>query len=132
MTQENSPIILLAAVPCEDEMRSMQDGAVSLARIFYAVTPDTMPYRQRLTVFAMWWAQAAGAARLSARVFSPSRELLAERVENLQVEAPTLHAQVAGFGWVELAEAGLYRVELLRNDEVAGSFPIFVREETRA
>ncbi len=128
---EQARVVLLSAVPCEDEMRSVLDNAASLSRVFYVVSPDRLPYRQRMVVFAMWWLQTPGAARLTARVFSP--ELLAERVEDLCVEAQTLHAQMAGFGWLELAEPGLYRVELLRGDDgvgynVAGSFPIFVQE----
>jgi len=109
-------------------MKASVDGATSLSRVFFIVSPDRLPYRQRLTVFAAWWFKTPGPARLSARLFSPSRELLLDVAEDVRADSPVLHAQVASFGWVEFHETGTHRIELMVGDELAGAVPLFVSE----
>ncbi len=125
---EKPRALFLSAVPCEDEMKASVDGATSLSRVFFIVSPDRLPYRQRLTVFAAWWFQTPDQARLSVRLFSPSHELLLDLAEDVRVDAPALHAQVAGFGWVEFHEVGTHRIEFLAGDEMAGAVPLFVSQ----
>jgi len=125
-TQAEPTYRLIAAAVCEDAART-PDDALTLSRVFFFVTPDRFPYRQRITLFSAWAFETPGQVIMRAQLFSPTGELISELSDEMEIaEAPMRAVLLSPFHWVELNEAGDYELRLVGAERIFLKIPLHV------
>jgi hypothetical protein len=121
---------LVASLPCEDAAVSfgVGDARVTLQRVFLDVGADGFPAGCDRLVVVNLWTGGEGSYSTAVRLVGPDGEEVA-RVDGGAMEArpsvPT-NAQVHDFGFVVLPVAGVYALEVLLDDALVQSYPLWV------
>ncbi len=126
--------VLLAAVLCEDTVRSERDGRLSLHKVRYVVTTATWPARLGFEVAAIWWLRGPGTHTFTVRVRDVDGGVLEVVTDTRAFERESVHEQLTHLAAIDFAQPGVYPVEVLIDGEVAGAYPLFLLAllETRA
>jgi hypothetical protein len=131
-TSDGSAPVLLTCVVCEDELRSARTGRLTVCDLAYVWPAAALPLRVNLDVVTLWWIRAlARPYRFMTRVRDLDGGVLDLVESAITFEAPSVHEQMARFTALEFRTAGVYRVEVLLDDEVVGTYPLFVQEAAR-
>ena len=120
--------VLLAGVICQDELRSARTGRLTVCDLAYVWSTPALPLRIDLDVVTLWWIRALDHAhRFVTRVRDLDGGVLDLVELEIAFEGLSVHEHMARFVGLEFKAAGVYRVEVLLDDEVAGTYPLFVQ-----
>lgn len=120
------PPILLAAVLCEDSVRSERDRRLSLHRVRYVVTTETWPTRQGFEVATIWWLRGPGTHTFTVRMRDVDGGVLDLVADTLTFEREAVHEHLTHLAAIDFAQPGVYPVEVLLDGEIAGTYPLFL------
>jgi hypothetical protein len=124
--------VLLTCVVCEDELRSARTGRLTVCDLAYVWPATALPLRVDLDVVTLWWIRTiARPYRFMTRVRDLDGGVLDLVESEIVFETPSVHEQMARFAALEFRTAGVYRVEVLLDDDVVGTYPLFVQEAAR-
>ena len=130
MADESTPRviqpILLAAVLCEDSVRSERDRRLSLHRVRYVVMTETWPTRQGFEVATIWWVRGPGSHTFTVRVRDVDGGVLDLVTDTLTFEREAVHEHLTHLAAIDFAQPGVYPVEVLLDGEIAGTYPLFL------
>ena len=130
MAEESTPRviqpILLAAVLCEDSVRSERDRRLSLHRVRYVVMTETWPTRQGFEVATIWWVRGPGSHTFTVRVRDVDGGVLDLVTDTLTFEREAVHEHLTHLAAIDFAQPGVYPVEVLLDGEIAGTYPLFL------
>jgi hypothetical protein len=118
--------VLLAAVLCDDTVRSERDGRLSLHKVRYVVTTATWPARLGFDVAAIWWLRGPGSHTFTVRVRDVDGGVLDVVTDTLAFERESVHEQITHLAAIDFTQPGVYPVEVLLDGEVAGAYPLFL------
>lgn len=118
--------VLLAAVLCEDTVRSERDGRLSLHKVRYVVTTATWPARLGFEVAAIWWLRGPGTHTFTVRIRDVDGGVLEVVTDTRAFERESVHEQLTHLAAIDFAQPGVYPVEVLIDGEVAGAYPLFL------
>jgi hypothetical protein len=91
-----------------------------------------LPLRVDLDVVTLWWIRTvARPYRFMTRVRDLDGGVLDLVESEIAFETLSVHEQMARFAALEFRAAGVYRVEVLLDDELVGTYPLFVQEVAR-
>ncbi|CAG0930982.1 hypothetical protein PLCT1_01610 [Planctomycetaceae bacterium] len=120
--------VLLTCVICEDELRSARTGRLTVRDLAYVWTTSALPLRVDLDVVTLWWIRAIERPyRFMTRVRDLDGGVLDLVESEMAFEKPAVHEQMARFAMLEFQAGGVYRVEVLLDDDVVGTYPLFVQ-----
>lgn len=124
--------VLLTCVVCEDELRSARTGRLTVCDLAYVWPAAVLPLRVDLDVVTLWWIRTvARPYRFMTRVRDLDGGVLDLVESEIAFETLSVHEQMARFAALEFRAAGVYRVEVLLDDELVGTYPLFVQEVAR-
>lgn len=124
--------VLLTCVICEDELRSARTGRLTVSDLAYVWTTPALPLRIDLDVVTLWWIRAIERPyRFMTRVRDLDGGVLDLVESEITFEAPAVHEHMARFVALEFRAGGVYRVEVLLDDDVVGIYPLFVQISER-
>lgn len=130
MAEESTPRviqpILLAAVLCEDSVRSERDRRLSMHRVRYVVMTETWPTRQGFEVATIWWVRGPGSHTFTVRVRDVDGGVLDLVTDTLTFEREAVHEHLTHLAAIDFAQPGVYPVEVLLDGEIAGTYPLFL------
>ena len=112
---------------CQDELRSARTGRLTVCDLSYVWSTPALPLRIDLDVVSLWWIRTLGRA-LSlhhARARSGRRRAGSGGGREIAFEVLKVHEHLAHFVALEFKAAGVYRVEVLLDDEVVGHVSAF-------
>jgi hypothetical protein len=118
--------VLLAAVLCEDTVRSERDRRLSLHKVRYVVTTATWPARLGFEVAAIWWLRGPGTHTFTVRVRDVDGGVLEVVTDTRAFERESVHEQLTHLAAIDFTQPGVYPVEVLIDGEVAGAYPLFL------
>jgi hypothetical protein len=120
--------VLLTCVICEDEMRSARTGRLTVCDLAYVWTTPALPLRVDLDVVTLWWIRALERPyRFMTRVRDLDGGVLDLVESEIAFETLSVHEHMARFAALEFRAGGVYRVEVLLDDDVVGTYPLFVQ-----
>ena len=120
--------VLLTGLLCQSELRSVRTGRLTVCDLAYVRSTSTFPLRIDLDVVSLWWIRTlARPYRFMTRVRDLDGGVL-DLVEDARAfDRLEVHEHLAHFVALEFKASGVYRVEVLLDDEVVGAYPLFVQ-----
>jgi hypothetical protein len=124
--------VLLTCVICQDELRSTRTGRLTVVDLAYVWSTPELPLRVDLDVVTLWWIRTLTQPfRFMTRVRDLDGGVLDLAESEMAFERLSVHEHIARFAALDFKVDGVYRVEVLLDDEVVGTYPLFVQVAER-
>jgi len=121
------PVLLTCAL-CQDELRSARTGRLTVCDLAYVWPAATLPLRIDLDVVSLWWIRSCTKPyHFMTRLRDLDGGVLDLVESELAFETPSVHEHMAHFAALEFKTPGIYRVEVLVDDDLVGTYPLFVQ-----